>query len=92
MTAVAWHPSWQSGSRAPDPHWLNAADAERSKARVADIELGLSHPEDGWYWRVQAQTRVTALEQDQPIYGLLQHEVDELAALKALLAKALADG
>lgn len=69
-------------------HPLNAADAERSKARVADIELGLSDPIDGSYWRGKLDQRISALEEDSEWFGLLPHEECELAHLKALKAKA----
>lgn len=75
----------------PD-HPLNAWDAERSKARVADIELGLRHPRDAWYWRKKAEDRVGALEADAETFGLVPHEERELAALKALLAKDVTNG
>jgi hypothetical protein len=69
----------------PDTHPLNAADAERSKARVADIELGLAGESiDRWYWRDKLDQRIRLLEEDEPTYGLLPHEIEELAALKAL--------
>ena len=67
-------------------HPLNIADAERSKARVSDIELGLAGG-DAWYWKVRAEARIRALEEDGPVYGLLPHEEEELAALKALLER-----
>lgn len=69
------------------PHPLNVADAERSKARVADVELGLSHPIDSSYWREKAEQRIRALEEDEPVYGLLPHEIDELATLKRLIGE-----
>lgn len=69
-------------------HPLNAADAERSRARIADVELGLTHPIDASYWRSKAEERIRALEEDEPVYGLVPHEVDELAALKRLLGNA----
>lgn len=69
-------------------HPLNAADAERSKARIADIELGLSHPVDGDYWRQKLKGRIEMLEEDREIYGLAAHEECELEALKALSQKA----
>ena len=70
------------------PHPLNAADAERSKARVADIELGLKLGGlDGPYWRGKAEQRIRALEEDEPLYGLLPHEIEELAALKTLVGR-----
>jgi hypothetical protein len=67
-------------------HPLNAADAERSKARLADIELGLAAGDDlnRSYWRDKLDERIRLLEEDEPIYGLLPHEIEELAALKAL--------
>lgn len=67
-------------------HPMVTAAAARSAARLADVELGLTHPVDGSYWRSQAQIRVDALEADEPVYGLLPFEVDELVKLKALLA------
>ncbi len=70
-----------------ETHPLNLVDAERSKARVADIELGLGDPIDNSYWRDKAETRIRALEEDEPIYGLLPHEVEELAALKRLVGE-----
>lgn len=69
------------------PHPLNAADAERGKARIADIELGLTHPIDGGNWREKAEQRIRALEEDEPVYGLVPHELEELAALKTLLER-----
>lgn len=71
----------------PD-HPLNAADAERSRARLADIELGLSHPIDHQYWREKLESRIQMLEEDGEDFGLVPHEERELAALRALLAKA----
>lgn len=66
-------------------HPLNQVDADRSAARVADIELGLTHPSDGPYWRDVATARVLCLEADEELFGLAPHEVDELARLKALI-------
>jgi hypothetical protein len=76
--------------RPADNHPLNAADAERSKARVADIELGLTHSVDGQYWRGKLKQRIHALEEDASIYGLVPHEVAELRQLRALRQKARA--
>lgn len=67
-------------------HPLNQPDAERSSARIADIELGLTHPLDGHYWRDKAKLRIEALEDDGKVYGLLPHEEAELERLKELLA------
>jgi hypothetical protein len=67
-------------------HPLNAADAERSKARVADIELGLAHRIDGTYWRDKAEERVRILKEDGQVYGLLPHEEEEIETLERLLA------
>lgn len=72
MTRVADHP-------------LDAADAERSKARIADIELGMTSLRDGAYWRAKAQDRVEHLKDDRDVYGLLPHEESELATLERLL-------
>jgi hypothetical protein len=69
---------------ADQPHPLNAADAARSEARIADIELGLSHPIDGGYWRDKLAERIRILEADEPIYGLLPHEISELERLKSI--------
>lgn len=73
-----------------ETHPLNAADEERSKARVADIELGLSHPVDGDYWRSKLEQRIQMLADDRAIYGLVPHEEVELEQLQALKAKAQA--
>jgi hypothetical protein len=67
-------------------HPLDAVDAARSKARVADISVGLTCPRDGQYWRDKAEERVATLEEDSRTYGLLPHEEEELEKLKALLA------
>lgn len=67
-----------------EPHPLNAADAARSEARIADIELGLKHPIDGGYWRDKLAERIRILEEDEPIYGLLPHEESELDRLRAI--------
>jgi hypothetical protein len=76
--------------RPADNHPLNAADAERSKARVSDIELGLTHPIDGRYWRGKLELRIHALEEDASFYGLVPHEEAELRQLIALRQKARA--
>jgi hypothetical protein len=73
-------------------HPLNRGDAERSKARVADVELGLTHALDHSYWRDLAERRVTALEEDRETFGLVPHEEAELETLKALLEKDRAHG
>jgi hypothetical protein len=76
-------PAWPT-----DNHPLNSADAERSKARVSDIELGLSGDDmDRWYWRQKLDQRIRALEEDGKIYGLTPHEEVELERLKALRDK-----
>lgn len=67
-----------------DNHPLNAADAERSKARVADIERWLTDPIDGHYWRDKLVQRIHTLEGDASIFGLVPHEEVELQRLKAL--------
>jgi uncharacterized protein YcfL len=72
-------------------HALNAADVERSQARLADISVGLSaagKPGDRAYWRDKAQRRVAALEEDDADFGLFPHEQAELEQLKAMLAGA----
>lgn len=68
-----------------DTHPLNAIDAERSKARVADIQLGLTSSDDAWFWVDKAKRRVTALEEDDVDFGLLPHETVELQLLRDLL-------
>lgn len=68
-------------------HPLNIADAERSAARIADIELGLAHPSDAWLWRKKAARRIVSLEEDGADYGLLPHEEAELARLKELVSR-----
>lgn len=70
-----------------ETHPLNVADAARSEARIADIELGISHPIDGSYWRDKLEARILMLEDDEPIYGLVPHETLELARLKAIRSK-----
>lgn len=65
-------------------HPLHAADAERSRARLADIELGLSDSEDAWIYREKLAHRIRALEEDEALYGLIGHEAAELEALNAL--------
>lgn len=67
-------------------HPLNISDCERSLARLADIELGLTHPVDRWFWRDKAQRRIEALEEDDATFGLMPHEQAELERLKAMLA------
>lgn len=69
-----------------EPHPLNAADAERSAARIAEIELGLTSEIDRSYWRGVAERRIAALEDDEPLFGLVPHEEAELTKLKQLLA------
>lgn len=63
-----------------------SADRERSEARVADIELGLTGP-DAVYWRQRARDRIHALEQDKMDFGLVAHEVVELDKLIALVGR-----
>lgn len=67
-----------------DNHPLNAADAERSKERVSNIERGLTDPIDGQYWRQKLEQRIQALDSDASIFGLVPHEEVELRRLKAL--------
>lgn len=69
-------------------HPLNAADCERSQARIADIELGLTHPVDGSWWRDRAQQRIQALEEDAAWLGLMPNEEAELEQLKSILTNA----
>lgn len=64
-------------------HPLNAADCERSQARIADIQLGLSTRDP--YWRDKALQRVQFLEEDGAVYGLMPHEEAELEQLKSML-------
>lgn len=68
-------------------HPLDAIAAERSKARVADIELGLKHPApfERHLWEQRARTWLAHLERDADEYGLLPHEEAELEAVKRLL-------
>jgi hypothetical protein len=51
-------------------HPLNAADAARSEARIADIELGLTDPLDGSYWRDKLEQRIMMLEDDEAASAL----------------------
>jgi hypothetical protein len=73
-------------------HPLNLWDAERSKARVSDIEIGLQHPIDAWYWRAKAEGRIEALESDAETFGLVPHEEEELRELRKLLGRDEANG
>lgn len=68
---------------------LVAADAERSAARVADIELGLAAGDavDQAWWREKARLRVQALDDGEADFGLLSHEIEERDRLKDLLAQ-----
>jgi hypothetical protein len=66
-------------------HPLNGADCVRSQARLADIQLGLTSADDGWFWQAKAQRRVAALEEDDADFGLMPHEEAELEQLKAML-------
>lgn len=79
-------PSARHAAAETPTHPLNQADAERSQARLADIELGLSHPLDAPIWRSRARSRVECLEMDANLFGLVPHEERELERLKALLA------
>jgi hypothetical protein len=69
-------------------HPLNAADVERSNARLADIELGMTSPTDGDWWRAKARQRIAALEEDGAWLGLMPNEEAELEQLRAMLASA----
>jgi hypothetical protein len=75
-----------TGSLAIDA--LVRSDIERSRARVAEIELGLSGP-DADLWREVARRRADALEDDRHLFGLLPHEEQEQEQeqLRALLAR-----
>lgn len=66
---------------------LDASDAARSEARVADIEIGISSSGDAAYWRSKGLERIRILEEDGPVYGLLPHEEVELATLKRILER-----
>lgn len=80
--------SFDRGVRAmAETHPLNLADEARSEARIADIELGLSHPIDSGYWRDKLAERIRILEEDGAIYGLMPHEERELERLKAISEK-----
>lgn len=68
-------------------HPLNVADAARSEARIADIELGLTDPRDGSYWRDKLEARIMMLEDDDAVFGLVPHETSELERLKAIRSK-----
>jgi hypothetical protein len=70
-----------------DGHRLNVADAERSKARIADIELGLANPEDAIFWRDKAMRRILALEEDAEDFGLCVHEQAELVILRQMVER-----
>ncbi len=72
---------------APAPSF--ASPAERSAARLADIELGLGNWRDAdrRYWLEIAAMRITALEDDADSYGLFANEETELAALRILIAR-----
>lgn len=67
-------------------HPLNAADCVRSQARLADVELGLTDPVDGQYWRDKAIARVAALDEEEFHFGLAPHEDAERDQLRAMLA------
>jgi hypothetical protein len=67
-------------------HPLNASDCERSQARLADIELGLTSSDDAWFWQDKARRRIRALEEDGADYGLMPNEEAELEQLRSMLA------
>ncbi|NYD88800.1 hypothetical protein [Sphingomonas melonis] len=59
-------------------------DIARRNQSLADIAAGLNGP-DGDYWRNRATIRRDALLEDQPTFGLMPHEEQELARLNRLL-------
>lgn len=54
-------------------------------SRLAEILEGLRGP-DAWYWRDVAERRIHCLDEDEPMFGLVPHELQERAALKRALA------
>jgi hypothetical protein len=60
------------------------AATERSKARLADFQLGLGSNQRAW-WRLQATLRRDALLAEQEHFGLLPYEAEELLAIEAML-------
>jgi hypothetical protein len=60
--------------------------AVRDVARLAEILAGMKgSKDDRWYWREMAMRRITALEEDGAMLGLVPHEERELATLKSAL-------
>ena len=47
--------------------------------------ISRAHTADASYWRSKIRLRVKALEEDEPVFGLVPSEVAELAALKEAL-------
>jgi hypothetical protein len=70
-------------------HPLNARDAAESEIRIANIEQGVAGGDgiDRSYWLAKLRSRITALEDDEKIFGLVPHEQAELASLKAIRSK-----
>lgn len=65
--------------------WISV-DRERSAARIADIELGLTGP-DASLWRERARDRIRVLLADRMDFGLVAHEQVELDRLTDLVGK-----
>lgn len=51
-----------------------AADKRACEELVAKVERGLSHPQDGSYWRGRAHDKIAALDEDGAAFGLVPHE------------------
>lgn len=62
------------------------SDGIKRANRLAEITDGLAG-QNAWYWRDMAETRLRALQEDEPLFGLVPHEHDEMRALTRLLAK-----
>ncbi|WP_422057369.1 hypothetical protein [Sphingomonas sp.] len=70
---------------------MSAALIERDRATRAavldQIRAGLDGDEaDRWFWRGKAKARIEALEDDKIDFGLVAHEEEELATLRAWLS------
>jgi len=61
-----------------------SGDLERSANRLKDVREGLGGEND-WYWRDAAQRRIDALTEDEKLFGLVPHELQERAALQRML-------
>jgi hypothetical protein len=63
------------------------ADAKKRANDLAEIQDGITG-ENRWFWIDAAQTRLRALREDEPMFGLLPHERSECNALARILRDA----